>query len=276
MRAAARKLRNLCRSSEPAGGSAWYARYIFITIGGRPWLSSAWRIRPMCSRTASSGWRGCFGRHSESASMLVWHGCPACSSSTESRVRSRGLNWAWTPLSPVTVTGPSTCRSIVRFLPHVPAQVSIRRQPRTGVRPARSCGRLRGARHQRLRSRTARNGPERGMPSLPPGMPPSSSGKTAIAAVRAIAISHLGGALTGIGQYPEGAAAYDKAAAIFREVVDQRGESRVLTGLVDALRLGGRGLEQAIDLNRRSAKSMKQAGDYHVRESAHHWLTYRA
>jgi hypothetical protein len=111
---------------------------------------------------------------------------------------------------------------------------------------------------------------------LPPGMPPSSSGKTAIAAVRAIAISHLGGALTGIGQYPEGAAAYDKAAAIFREVVDQRGESRVLTGLVDALRLGGRGLEQAIDLNRRSAKSMKQAGDYHVRESAHHWLTYRA
>ena len=78
-----------------------------------------------------------------------------------------------------------------------------------------------------------------------------------------IAVTHLGGALTGTGQRAEGVAAYEKAIRIFRELDDQHGVSRVLTSLGNALRDDGREPEELIDLHRRSAKIMAEAGDPH-------------
>ena len=78
-----------------------------------------------------------------------------------------------------------------------------------------------------------------------------------------IATTHLGGALTGTGQRAEGVAAYEKAIQIFRELDDQHGVSRVLTSLGNALRDDGREPEELIDLHRRSAEIMAEAGDPH-------------
>ena len=83
-----------------------------------------------------------------------------------------------------------------------------------------------------------------------------------------LAFLGLGSALAGAGQHSEGVIAFERAAQLVHEFGDLRVEAGALTNLGLTLSHIGGELQEIIDLHRRAAEALTQAGDLHGKGAA--------